>query len=192
MLKKLTLIFGMLAAAAGTAFATNVVVLDLNRVIESFSKTAAIKAEVESDQKSAEEIMKIKVDEFKKLREKFEAAVAEVKTAKNNPTLGAAAVKKAEAEAESLYADVAKAEQSLRQSQQEAREILQSKFTQKTNVVLQEDILPRIKEIAKAHGAEVVLNARVGIIFSESSVDVTDELLARLEKDFPAAEKKAE
>lgn len=190
MLKKLTLIIGMLAAAAGTAFATNVVTLDLNRVIENFSKTLAVKQEVEEDGKYAEETQKIKIDEYKKLREQLDKAVSDLKATRANPTLSKSAATKAEADVEALYKEVSQAEQNLRQTQQETREFLQSKFTQKTNLILQEDILPRIKEIAKAHGAEVVLNARVGIIFAESSTDITDELLARLEKDFPAPEKK--
>lgn len=190
MLKKLTLIIGMLAAAAGTAFATNVVTLDLNRVIENFSKTLAVKQEVEEDGKYAEETQKIKIDEYKKLREQLDKAVSDLKATRANPTLSKSAATKAEADVEALYKEVSQAEQNLRQTQQETREFLQSKFTQKTNLILQEDILPRIKEIAKAHGAEIVLNARVGIIFAESSTDITDELLERLDKDFPAPEKK--
>lgn len=192
MLKKITLILGLLASAAGTAFATNVVTLDLNSVIEKFSKTAAVKAEVEADQKYAEETQKIKIDEFKKLREKLDAKLAELKSTRNNPTLSKSAVAKTESEVEDLYKEAAQAEQSLRQSQQEAQAFLQKKFAEGTNLILKEDILPRIEEIAKAHGAEVVLNARVGILYAAPTADITAELLARLEKDFPAAEKKAD
>lgn len=188
MMKKLVLVIGMLAIAASSAFAqaTNVVTLDLNRVLENFSKTLAIKAEVEADGKFAEEAQKAKIDAFNKKREKLNAAVNDLKTTRNNPTLAKTAVAKAEAEVEKLYAEVSKEEQDLRKAQQETIELLQKTFTTKTNVVLQEDILPRIKEIAKARGATIVLNARVGIIFAESSVDITEELIARLEKDFPS------
>lgn len=188
-LKKITFIFGMLALAAGTAFAEakNVVTLDLNKVLETFSKTVAIKQEVEASAKEAEALQKIKYEEFQKLQEKLKVAVSAAESARNNPTLSKKAVSDAEAEAKKLYGEAVAAEQSLRQSQQEARELLQSQFAQKTNVVLEQDVLPRIKEIAKEHGAEIVLNARVGIIFAEASVDITQALLDRLEKDFPSA-----
>ncbi len=192
MLKKITLILGLLASAAGTAFATNVVTLDLNSVIEKFSKTAAVKAEVEADQKYAEETQKIKIDEFNKLREKLDAKLAELKSTRNNPTLSKSASAKTESEVEDLYKEAAETEKNLRQSQQEAQAFLQKKFIEGTNLILKEDILPRIEEIAKAHGAEIVLNARVGILYAAPTVDITEELLARLEKDFPAAEKKAD
>lgn len=194
MLKKITLILGMLALAAGSVFAEakNVVTLDLNKVLETFSKTVAVKQEVESAAKEAEALQKIRIDEFQKLREKLNAAVSAAESARNNPTLSKKAAADAEAEAKKLYGEVVKAEQSLRQSQQETRELLQNQFAQKTNVILEQDVLPRIKEIAKARGAEIVLNARVGIIFAEASVDITQALIDRLEADFPSPKKEAE
>lgn len=194
MLKKITLILGMLALAAGSVFAEakNVVTLDLNKVLETFSKTVAVKQEVESAAKEAEALQKIRIDEFQKLREKLNAAVSTAESARNNPTLSKKAAADAEAEAKKLYGEVVKAEQSLRQSQQETRELLQNQFAQKTNVILEQDVLPRIKEIAKARGAEIVLNARVGIIFAEASVDITQALIDRLEADFPSPKKDAE
>lgn len=191
MLKKLAILIGMLALAAGTAFAQKVVTLDIDQVLTAFSKTAAIKAEVEADQKDAESLLKIKVDEFQKQREKLTAAQQKLEADRGNPTLSKAAVAKAEEEVKKTLEEAVKMEQDLRRSQQEMRELLQSKFTQKTNVVLQEDIFPRIKEIAKAHGADIVLNARVGILFAEPSVNITEELIERLKKDFPQEEKPA-
>ncbi|MGN0861684.1 MAG: OmpH family outer membrane protein [Candidatus Spyradosoma sp.] len=193
MLKKITLILGMLALAAGSVFAEakNVVTIDLNKVLETFSKTVAVKQEVESAAKEAEALQKIRIDEFQKLREKLNAAVSAAESARNNPTLSKKAAADAEAEAKKLYGEVVKAEQSLRQSQQETRELLQNQFAQKTNVILEQDVLPRIKEIAKARGAEIVLNARVGIIFAEASVDITQALIDRLEADFPSPKKDA-
>ena len=189
-MKKLALVLGMLAVAAGTLFAEakNAVVLDMNQVIASFSKTVAIKEEVEADGKFAEETQKIKIEEFTKLREKLNAAVEELKTTRSNPTLSKSAVTKVEAEVEKLYTEVAKAEQGLRKSQQEAREFLQKKFTEKTNVVLKEDILPRIKELAKKHNAEIVLN-RANVFYVEESADITKELIDLLNKAFPAPKK---
>ncbi len=107
-------------------------------------------------------------------------------SARNDPTLSKSAIAKAEAEVERLYKEVTQTQQNLQKSAQENREFLQQKFTQKTNVILQEDILPRIKEITKAHGAQVVLNPRVGVIYFEQAEDITNELLERLAKDFPA------
>ena len=191
MLKKITLILGMLALAAGSVFAEakNIVTLDLNKVLETFSKTVAVKQEVEAAAKEAEALQKIRIDEFQKLREKLNAAVSAAESARNNPTLSKKAAADAEAEAKKLYGEVVKAEQSLRQSQQETRELLQNQFAQKTNVILEQDVLPRIKEIAKARGAEIVLNARVGIIFAEASVDITQALIDRLDADFPSPKK---
>lgn len=191
MFKKLALIISALAISAGSVFAAaaNVVTLDLNRVLEGFHKTLAVKAELEADGKYAEEGQKIKVEEFTQMREKLNKAVADLKATKNNPTLSKSAVAKAEAEVEKLYTDVAKMEQELRKEIQELREILQKKFNEKTNVILKEDILPRIKEIAAARGATIVLNARVGILYADESTDITKDLIARLEKDFPAPKK---
>ena len=98
MLKKLAILIGMLALAAGTAFAQKVVTLDIDQVLTAFSKTAAIKAEVEADQKDAESLLKIKVDEFQKQREKLTAAQQKLETDRGNPTLSKAADAKAEEE----------------------------------------------------------------------------------------------
>lgn len=191
-LKKITLAFGMLALVAGTAFAEakNVVTLDLDKVLASFSKTVAIKQEIDASVKEAEALHKIKFEEFQKLQEKLKLAVSAAESARSNPTLSTKAKSDAEAEAKKLYGEAVAAEQSLRQSQQETRELLQTQFAQKTNVVLEQDVLPRIKEIAKARGAEIVLNARVGLIFFEASADITQDLIDRLTKDFPGTETK--
>lgn len=191
MFKKLALIVSALAISAGSVFANanNVVTLDLNRVLEGFHKTVAIKAELEADGKYAEESQKIKVEEFNKMRESLNKAVADLKATRNNPTLSKSAVAKAEAEVEELYKKVAATEQELRKDVQELRELLQKKFNEKTNVILKEDILPRIKEIAAARKATIVLNARVGILYADASADITNDLIARLEKDFPAPKK---
>lgn len=187
MIKKIVTILGMLALAAGTSLsaATNVVTLDMNRVIETFHKTAQIKADIEADGKFADETQKIKVDEFNKLKEELEAAAKAAEEAENNPTLSAKAKTEAKTKFQTLYKKAVETEKNLRQTQTQTREFLNNKFTQKTNVVLQEDILPCLKEVAKTHDAQIVLNARTGILFADKSVDITDELLALLEKKFP-------
>ncbi|MBQ6705166.1 MAG: OmpH family outer membrane protein [Opitutales bacterium] len=190
MMKKLALILGMLAVAAGSLFAEakNAVVLDMNQVLASFSKTIAVKEEVEADGKFAETTQQSNIDKFNKQREELAKAVENLKATKNNPTLSKAAVTKAEAEVEKLYTEVAKAEQELRKNQQEMREFLQKKFAEKTNVILKEDILPRIKELAKKHNAEIVLN-RANVFYVEESADITQELIDLLNKAFPAPKK---
>ncbi len=189
-MKKLALVLGMLAVVAGSLFAEakNAVVLDMNQVLASFSKTIAVKEEVEADGKFAETTQQSNIDKFNKQREQLAKAVENLKTTKNNPTLSKAAVAKAEAEVEKLYTEVAKAEQELRKNQQEMREFLQKKFAEKTNVILKEDILPRIKELAKKHNAEIVLN-RANVFYVEESADITQELIDLLNKAFPASKK---
>lgn len=189
-MKKLVLAIGMLAVAAASLFAEakNAVVLDMNQVLASFSKTIAVKEEVEADGKFAETAQQSNIDKFNKLREELSAAVENLKATKNNPTLSKSAVSKAEAEVEKLYTEVAKMEQELRKNQQEMREFLQKKFAEKTNVILKEDILPRIKTLAQKHNAEIVLN-RANVFYVEESADITKELIELLEKDFPATKK---
>ena len=184
MIKKITLILGLLAAAAGTAFATNVVVLDLNAVLEKFSKAVAVKTEVEAKAKDADDMQKIKFDEFAKKRDELNKALENLKTTENNPTLSAKAKADAKDAAQKLYTEVAKMEQNLRQSQQQTQQFLQKLLVEKMNVVLREDVQPRIEAIAKNHNAEIVIQ-RNNAVFVDPSADITSELIALLEKDFP-------
>lgn len=191
MIKKITAILGLLAAAAGTAFATNVAVLDLNVILEKFNKTAAIKAEIESEAKYAEETNKIKVDELNKKREEFNKAAEDFKATESNPTLSAKAKTEARTDLEKRYAELVKLEQSIRQTQQVTQQILQKRLVEKMNLVLKEDIHPRVEAIAKAKKIDLLIQ-RNSVIFAEKTVDITDELLLQLEKDFPAEKKEAE
>lgn len=184
MIKKITLILGLLAAAAGTAFATNVVVLDLNAVLEKFSKAVAVKTEVEAKAKDADDMQKIKFDEFAKKRDELNKAIENMKTTENNPTLSAKAKADAKDAAQKLYTEVAKMEQNLRQSQQQTQQFLQKLLVEKMNVVLREDVQPRIEALAKEHNAEIVIQ-RSNAVFVAPSADITSELIALLEKDFP-------
>jgi len=187
MIKKLTAILGLLAAAAGTAFASNVAVLDLNFILEKFNKTVAIKTEIESEAKYAEETNKIKVDEFTKKRDEFNKAAEALKATRTNPTLSAKAKADEEAKVQKLYEEVVKLEQSIRQTQQVTSQILQKRLVEKMNVVLKEDIQPRIEALAKERKIDIIVQ-RGSVLFTEKTADITNDLLALLEKDFPAQE----
>lgn len=189
MIRKITTIVAVLALSAGTLFAqaAKTAVINMEEVINGFSKTSAVLESLKADVALIQEQEKSAVAELNKKAEELQKKIKEIE----NPLNSDSAKKKAEAEAREINKALLKERQELAAALDQAKRALDEKRRNKLNDLLKE-IAPVIKEYAEKNGIEIVLNVANGaVVYAAPAADITKPVNALLAERFPA-EKKAE
>ncbi len=189
MIRKITTIVAVLALSAGTLFAqaAKTAVINMEEVINGFSKTSAVLESLKADVALIQEQEKSAVAELNKKAEELQKKIKEIE----NPLNSDSAKKKAEAEAREINKALLKERQELAAALDQAKRALDEKRRSKLNDLLKE-IAPVIKEYAEKNGIEIVLNVANGsVVYAAPAADITKPVNALLAERFPA-EKKAE
>lgn len=189
MIRKITTIVAVLALSAGTLFAqaAKTAVINMEEVINGFSKTSAVLESLKADVALIQEQEKSAVAELNKKAEELQKKIKEIE----NPLNSDSAKKKAEAEAREINKALLKERQEIAAALDQAKRALDEKRRSKLNDLLKE-IAPVIKEYAEKNGIEIVLNVANGsVVYAAPAADITKPVNALLAERFPA-EKKAE
>ncbi len=189
MIRKITTIVAVLALSAGTLFAqaAKTAVINMEEVINGFSKTSAVLESLKADVALIQEQEKSAVAELNKKAEELQKKIKEIE----NPLNSDSAKKKAEAEAREINKALLKERQELAAALDQAKRALDEKRRSKLNDLLKE-IAPVIKEYAEKNGIEIVLNVANGaVVYAAPATDITKPVNALLAERFPA-EKKTE
>jgi outer membrane protein len=178
--------FSALAAQAQTA--PKILVVDLAKIFDTHYKTQEQQAKLQADEAKAQ-------DQLSAITKEGEALVAEYKDLDD---LAKSATASADAKNKALADEQKKAEeiQQKRQEQQafvqNTQRTLQQRF-QTFKTLMIEEISKTAVDIAKAHGATFLLDKSgptlVGvsnILYFEPDLDITDEVIAAINKDRPA------
>lgn len=180
---------GLFAAGASAQPAPlKIVVVDMAKLYDNHYKTLEQNAKLQADKQKAEQ-------DVERMNKEGNALVEEYKNLEEQSTNAALT-----AEAKSKAANEAKQKlEQIQQKQNEIRTFIQNS-SQSLNQRLQtfrsvmlEEISKVVTEVAKRHGATLVLDksgpSLIGIsnlIYSDPSYDITDEVMAEINKTRPA------
>jgi outer membrane protein len=168
--------------------APKILTVDLAKVFENHWKTQEQQAKLKADGTKAQ-------DQIAQLQKDGNALVAEFKELdeqSKNPTATAEAKSKAQADAQKKYDEIQQKQTELRSFAQNTQSTLRQRFETFKTLML-EEITKTASDIAKKHGATFLVDktgpSLVGvplIMYSDPSLDITDEVSAELNKDRPA------
>ncbi len=185
MIRKITTIVAVLALSAGTLFAqaAKTAVINMEEVINGFSKTSAVLESLKADVALIQEQEKSAVAELNKKAEELQKKIKEIE----NPLNSDSAKKKAEAEAREINKALLKERQELAAALDQAKRALDEKRRSKLNDLLKE-IAPVIKEYAEKNGIEIVINVS-NVVYAAPAADITKPVNDLLAERFPAEKK---
>jgi outer membrane protein len=181
-----TLTFSVLAAHAQPA--PKILTVDLVKLFAGHYKTQEQQAKFQADQAKAKDQLDQITKEGNALVEQYK----ELDDQSKNPAVTAEAKAKAQADAQKKLAEI-------RQKQSEQQSFIQSTNNsmqqrgQTFKTLLLEEITKVAADIAKKKGATLLIDksgpTMVGvssILYSDPSLDITDEVMAEINKDRPA------
>lgn len=184
MFKKITLLVAVLAVSAGTLFAqaTKTAIINMDAVIQSFSKTPIALEKLKADVLLIQEQEKVAVAELNKKAEALQKLVKEVE----NPLNSESAKEKAKAEAVELNKAILKERQELTETLNQAKRTIEEKRVAELNKIIKE-IIPVVQEYAKENNIDLVLNTAPNtVVFFKPEIDITNAVKERLAVLFPA------
>jgi outer membrane protein len=186
MLTVAALSLSALAAQAQTA--PKILVVDLAKIFDTHYKTVEQQAKLQADEAKAQ-------DQLAEITKEGNALVAEYKDLDDqtkNPTASADAKAKAQADMQKKADEINEKRQEQQTFVQTTQRTLQQRF-QTFKTLMIEEISKTAVEIAKSHGATFLLDKSgptlVGVsnvLYYESDLDITDEVIAAINKDRPA------
>lgn len=182
------LAFGATVLVAQAQPAPKILVIDMAKLYDSHYETEQQNAKLRSEELKANE-------ELERLTKEGQALVAEyteLAEQTKNPTLTAEAQKNSEAAAQQKYQQIREKENEVAQFRANATRLLQTRIQTFRDVLL-EKISSTATEIAKRRGATLLFDkaglTHIGvsnIIYADPAYDITEEVLAEINKDRPA------
>ncbi|OIR03603.1 outer membrane protein (OmpH-like) [mine drainage metagenome] len=184
-----------IAAVASLAFtakaqdaAPKILVFDMAKVFANHYKTKEQTAKLKADEQKAEQELDRLNKEGNALVEQFKDLNAQA----SNPTATDAAKEKAKAAAQAKYEEIQKKQEEVQQFRVNTQQALQQRFGAFRQILI-EEITKVAVEIAKQKGATLLLdssgataNGIPSVIYSDPSLDITNEVLAVVNKNAPA------
>ncbi len=179
--------FSALTAHAQTA--PKILVVDLAKLFDTHWKTLEQQAKLQADETKAQDQLAQITKDGNALVEQFK----ELDEQSKNPTATAEAKAKAQADAQKKYEEIQQKKGEQNSFIQNTRNTLQQRF-QTFKTLMIEEITKSAVDIAKKKGATFLLDKSgptlVGVsnvLYSDPSLDITEEVATELNKDKPAA-----
>jgi outer membrane protein len=165
-----------------------ILVVDLAKIFDTHYKTVEQQAKLQADEAKAQ-------DQLAEITKEGNALVAEYKDLDDqskNPAASADAKAKAQADMQKKADEINEKRQEQQSFVQTTQRTLQQRF-QTFKTLMIEEITKTAVDIAKSHGATFLLDKSgptlVGvsnILYFEPDLDITDEVIAAINKDRPA------
>ncbi len=183
-----TLAIGAFALAARAEPAVKILVVDMAKLYDNHYKTLEQNAKLQADKQQAEEYVEkmnkegnTLVDEYKNLEEQS-----------TNAALTAEAKSKAQNDAQKKMAEIQQKQNEIRTFVQNTGQTLNQRLQTFRSLMLDE-ITKVATEVAKRHGATILLDKSgpsmigiSGLVYSDPSYEITDEVMTEINKDRPA------
>ncbi len=180
------LAFSALTAHAQTG--PKILVVDLAKLFDNHYKTLEQTAKLQADAAKAQDQMAVIIKEGNALVEQFKELDDQAK----NPTATAEAKAKSQGEAQKKYEEIQQKRSEQNSFAQNTSNTLKQRF-QTFKTLMVEEISKVAVEIAKKKGATFLLDKSgptlVGvsnILYFDPSLEITDEVMAEINKDRPA------
>ena len=178
--------FGSASAKAELVILT----ISVNKAAEQFYKVQDFLKELQSSQEQAQERVQAINDEGKSLEEEY----TELAEQANSDILTEEARNEAKQDAGIKYQEIAQKQNELRQfAENVQRQMAQRQGTQMS--LFTKEIMEVVTEVSKERDASLVLdtsgasqNGMPAVISFDTSIDITDEVVTRINADKPAVE----
>jgi len=193
--RKLQSVFTLLVFAAGAlglsaqAPAIKIVTVDMEKIFENHYKTEEQSAKLNAAKQQAQTELEGMVKDLNQVGEQYKEAMDQSK----NTLLTADARTKAESDAQKMIEDIQRRQNDIRQFQVNTSQSLQQRI-QNFRSLLLDEISKKVTEIAQRKGATLVVDksgpTAIGVptlIYADPSYDITDEVMAEINKDRPPA-----
>lgn len=183
-----TLAFAAAAAGLPAQPALKIVTVDIAKIFDAHYTTKEKMAQLSEAEKKAQEDLEAMNKERAALAEQYKEALDKSK----NTLLTADARTSAEQEAQKKLDEINRKSTEMQNFFQNVRSSLQQRRTSFQSLLL-EEISKKVTEIGKRKGATLVVD-RTGpgllgippIIYADAAYDITDEVIAEIEKERPA------
>ncbi len=187
MLKKIIMLASVLAVSAGSLFAqaTKTAVVNMDNVLNSFSETPAVLANLQADARLLQDTEKDFVEQLRKKQEEYKTLIGEI----NNPLNSDSVKEQKRQEAINLEQQVMKDRQDMQNALSKMQRELEERRATEFNKIYQK-IKPYIQNYMKEHDIGILLNTstRALVIEWTPEIDITDPINAILAKEFPPQE----
>ncbi len=160
--------------------APKICVLDMAKVFDGHYKTEEQQAKLKGDEKKAMEEIERLEKELRGIADKFK----EEKEQMDNPALNAEARDKAKADAQKTMEEIQQKQQEGNTFKNNAQRSFQQRI-QNFRSVLIEEISKIATDVAKRRGGTILFD-KGSLIYSDSTYDITDEVVAEINKSRPA------
>jgi Skp family chaperone for outer membrane proteins len=170
----------IVSQAAGQPAQPKVLSVDLGKALNGYYRTAEESAKLQAYEQGANKTAEGIVAEGKAMADKFKAA----QDAFNSPATTDLAKKQAQDDAQRIYGDIQKKEAELNDYRQKAVQQIQQTVMETRQRLLVE-IANKATDIGKSKGATLIVE-RNSFVYADPGMDITDEVLAALNKGQPA------
>lgn len=172
--------FGASAIFVQAQPALRVATVDLGKALAGYYKTQDEQAKLQAYEQDANKNAEKLLHEGQQMAAQLQSHAE----ALNNPVLNDVAKKEAQTKAQALYADIQKKEQELNEFRQQAVRFIQQGVAT-TRQALVVEISNVATDIAKKKNINMLLE-RNAFVYGDPTFDITDEVLAELNKGRPA------
>ena len=179
---------GFSALTAHAQAGPKILVVDLAKLFDNHYKTQEQQAKLQADETKAQDQLAVITKEGNALVEQFK----ELDEQSKNPTATAEAKAKATAEAQKKYEEIQQKRSEQNSFVQNTRQTLQQRF-QTFKTLMVEEIAKVAVEVAKKKGATFLIDKSgptlIGVsnvLYFDPSLDITEEVMAGINKDRPA------
>ncbi len=180
--------FGATALGLCAQPALKIVTVDIGKVFDSHYKTEEQMAKLKDAQTKAQEELERMVKEANQLVEQYKETMDQSK----NSLLTPEARSKAEGDSQKMMEDIQRRNADLQNFRANTQQSLQQRFNNFRSLLLDE-ISKKVTEIAKGKGATLVVDKSgpslagvPAVIYADTAYDITDEVMAVINKDRPA------
>jgi outer membrane protein len=180
--------FAFTALTSHAQTAPKIVVVDLAKLFDGHYKTLEQQTKLQADEAKAKEQLDTITKEGNALVEQYK----ELDDQSKNPTATAEAKAKAQTDAQKKLDEIRQKQSEQQSFVQSTRNSLQQRF-QTFKTLMLEEITKAVVQVGKDHGATLILDksgpTMVGVsavLYFDPSLDITDEVMALINKDRPA------
>ncbi len=185
-----TVAFGALALGLlAQEPALKIVTVNMSKLLDEHPKTKEQLAKLREDEQKAQTEMQKMVKEGNQLVEQYKEALDQSK----NTLLTADARSKAEADSQKMLAEIQRRQNDLQNFRVQTQQSLQQRLNNFRSVLL-DQISKIVTEIAKKRGATLVVDTSgpsllgiPSVVYADPAYDITDEVMAEINKENPPA-----
>jgi outer membrane protein len=180
--------FGAAALGLAAQPALKIVTVDMSKLLEGYYKTEDQVAKLKANEQKAQEELERMAKEGNALAEQYKETAEQAK----NTLLTAEARAKAETDSAKMLEELQRRQNDINTFRGKSQQVLQGQLNNIRSQLLDE-ISKRATDLAKGKGATLVVDKSgqtiIGIpvvLFSDAAYDLTDEVMAEINKDRPA------